>query len=98
MERSVSIAALSTRDIVAKDFALDPDEEKLREAAYMMVSGLASGFAIVTCKESLKPTLISGLHAVFVHHGIADVSINKVRGDKRKPRNKIIDFYTYTHL
>ncbi|KAI9268000.1 CCR4-Not complex component, Not1-domain-containing protein [Phascolomyces articulosus] len=72
VERSVSIAALSTRDIVAKDFALDPDEEKMREAAHMMVSGLASGFAIVTCKESLKPTLVSGLLAVFVHHGIAD--------------------------
>ena len=86
MERSVSIAALSTRDIVAKDFALDPDEDKLREAAYMMVSGLASGFAIVTCKESLKPTLISGLHAVFVHHGIADVRINKMRERKRKAK------------
>ncbi|KAI9491135.1 CCR4-Not complex component, Not1-domain-containing protein [Zychaea mexicana] len=72
VERSVSIAAFSTRDIIAKDFALDSDGEKMREAAHMMVSGLASGFAIVTCKESLKPTLVSGLHTVFVHHGIAE--------------------------
>ncbi|KAI8142365.1 CCR4-Not complex component, Not1-domain-containing protein [Fennellomyces sp. T-0311] len=72
VERSVSIAVLSTRDIVAKDFALDPDEDKMREAAHMMVTGLASGFAIVTCKETLKPALVSGLHTVFVHYGVAD--------------------------
>ena len=51
VERSVSIACITTRSIVTKDFAMESDETKMRKAAQLMVANLAGSLALVTCRE-----------------------------------------------
>jgi CCR4-NOT transcription complex subunit 1 len=41
VERSVTIAAIATRELILKDFALEPNEEKMRKAAHLMVQNLS---------------------------------------------------------
>ncbi|KAJ5493253.1 hypothetical protein N7539_001999 [Penicillium diatomitis] len=57
VERSVTIASISTVQLVSKDFATEPDEEKVRQAAGIMVRQLAGSLALVTCKEPLKVSM-----------------------------------------
>ncbi|KZT03564.1 Not1-domain-containing protein [Laetiporus sulphureus 93-53] len=57
VERSVTIAGISTRELVAKDFATEPNEDKLRKAGHLMAQRLAGSLALVTCKEPLKSNL-----------------------------------------
>lgn len=54
VERSITIASISTAQLILKDFAMEPDEEKVRQAAGTMVRSLAGSLALVTCKEPLK--------------------------------------------
>ena len=51
VERSVSIACITTKSIVTKDFAMESDETKMRKAAQLMVANLAGSLALVTCRE-----------------------------------------------
>lgn len=57
VERSVTIAAISTTQLVSKDFAMEPDEEKLRKAAHTVVKALSGALALVTCKEPLRMSI-----------------------------------------
>ena len=57
VERSVTIASISAVQLVSKDFAMEPDEEKVRHAAGIMVRQLAGSLALVTCKEPLKVSM-----------------------------------------
>lgn len=41
VERSVTIAVITTKELVSKDFATEPDEQKLRRAAHLMVQNMA---------------------------------------------------------
>lgn len=57
VERSVAIACTTTKELVTKDFAMEPDAQRLQNAAHLMVSSLSGSLAIVTCKEPLKNSL-----------------------------------------
>jgi CCR4-NOT transcription complex subunit 1 len=57
VERSVTIAAISTSQLVSKDFAMEQDEEKLRNAAHTVVKSLSGALALVTCKEPLRMSI-----------------------------------------
>ncbi|OAL49612.1 Not1-domain-containing protein [Pyrenochaeta sp. DS3sAY3a] len=57
VERSVTIAAISTSQLINKDFAMEPDEEKLRNAAHTVVKALSGALALVTCKEPLRMSI-----------------------------------------
>lgn len=57
VERSVTIACMTTYELVSKDYAVDPDEARMRSAAHLMVSSLAGSLALVTCKEPLRVSL-----------------------------------------
>lgn len=72
VERSVTIASIATRDLVTKDFALEPDEQKMRVAAQNVVRVLAANIALVTCKDPLRESLGSHLRALMVANGYAD--------------------------
>ncbi|ORZ05070.1 CCR4-Not complex component, Not1-domain-containing protein [Absidia repens] len=72
VDRSVAIAAVSTRELVAKDFAMESDENKMRKAAHLMVQNLAGSLAMVTCKEPLRLTLVTNLRNTFLSNGIAE--------------------------
>lgn len=57
VERSITIASISTAQLILKDFAMEPDEERVRQAAGTMVRALAGSLALVTCKEPLKMSM-----------------------------------------
>ncbi|KZF19773.1 putative Ccr4-Not transcription complex subunit [Xylona heveae TC161] len=57
VERSVTIATISTAQLIRKDFATEPDEEKVRQAALTMAKALAGSLALVTCKEPLRMSM-----------------------------------------
>ncbi|CAM0140611.1 CCR4-NOT core subunit cdc39, variant 2 [Umbelopsis sp. WA50703] len=72
VDRSVAIAVISTRELIAKDFAMESDENKMRKAAHLMVQNLASNLAMVTCKEPLRISMTSNLRSIFVANGFTD--------------------------
>jgi CCR4-NOT transcription complex subunit 1 len=61
VERSVTIAAISTSQLVSKDFAMEPDENKLRDAAHTVVKSLSGSLALVTCKEPLRMSIMNNI-------------------------------------
>ena len=61
VERSVTIAAISSSLLVVKDFAMEPDEDRLREAAHSVVKALSSSLALVTCKEPLRASIMNNI-------------------------------------
>ena len=65
VERSVTIACMTAYELVTKDYAVDPDEGRLRSAAHLMVSSLAGSLALVTCKEPLRVSLANQLRALL---------------------------------
>jgi CCR4-NOT transcription complex subunit 1 len=64
VERSVTIAAISTSQLVSKDFAMEPDEEKLRKAAHTVVKALSGALALVTCKEPLRMSIQNNIRVM----------------------------------
>ena len=73
VDRSVTIAGISTRELVAKDFATEANEEKMRKAAHSMAAKLAGSLAMVTCKEPLRTNLAQHLRQYLAEHGFSDV-------------------------
>jgi len=57
VERSVTIAAISASQLIAKDFALESDVTRYREAAHVAVRNMAGSLAGVTCKEPLRASM-----------------------------------------
>uniref|UniRef100_A0A7S3VNL4 CCR4-NOT transcription complex subunit 1 n=1 Tax=Dunaliella tertiolecta TaxID=3047 RepID=A0A7S3VNL4_DUNTE len=65
VERSVTIACFTAVELVVKDFAVDPDENRMRSAAHLMVSSLAGSLALVTCKDPLRVALANHMRALL---------------------------------
>lgn len=74
VERSVTIAGISSRDLITKDFATEGNEEKMRKAAHLMVQNLAGNLATVTCKEPLRTSITTNVRALLQQNGFSDVS------------------------
>ncbi|KAL1669392.1 CCR4-Not complex component, Not1-domain-containing protein [Schizophyllum commune] len=74
VDRSVTIAGISTRELVAKDFATEANEEKMRKAAHSMAAKLAGSLAMVTCKEPLRTNLAQHLRQYLAEHGFSDIA------------------------
>jgi len=66
VERSVTIACITTKEIVTKDFAMESDEKKMRKAAQLMVANLAGSLALVACREPLKVSVSNHLRQLLV--------------------------------
>ncbi|PSN71891.1 Not1-domain-containing protein [Corynespora cassiicola Philippines] len=64
VERSVTIAAISTSQLISKDFAMEPDEEKMRNAAHTVVKSLSGALALVTCKEPLRMSIQNNIRVM----------------------------------
>ncbi len=54
VDRSVAIAAIATQQMIHKDFATEPDENRIRTSAINMVKATAGSLALVTSKEPLR--------------------------------------------
>ncbi|KAH8739315.1 transcription regulatory protein [Cryptosporidium ryanae] len=63
--RSVRIAIITTREIVGKDFAFEPDENIYRRATQLMVSSLSGSMAIAACREPLRVAFITQLRQIL---------------------------------
>lgn len=57
VDRSVTIAAISTQQMIRKDFVCEPDENRVRTSAINMVKATAGSLALVTSKEPLRANL-----------------------------------------
>ena len=75
VERSVTIASISTRELVSKDFAMEPDEQKLRSAAHHMVQNMAGSLALVTCKEPLRLSILTHARTLFTAGGVSEQAL-----------------------
>ena len=69
IERANKIALTTTEQIVKKDFALDPDETRMRAAAHNMVRNLTSGMAMITCRDHLLLSIKNHLKNFMVTLG-----------------------------
>ena len=84
VERSITIASISTRESIAKDFAMEADDEKLRASARQMVKSLAGSLALVTCKEPLRMSITNYMrrppdqadHENFLPEGVIMITLN----------------------
>lgn len=73
VERSVTIAGISTRELVLKDYVTEQSEDKLRQAGRLMAQKLAGSLALVTCKEPLKSNLASHIRTFISEFGFTEV-------------------------
>ncbi|KAK7023882.1 Not1-domain-containing protein [Favolaschia claudopus] len=78
VERSVTIAGISTRELVTKDFATEPNEDKLRKAGHLMAQKLAGSLALVTCKEPLKSNMGTHLRQFLAENGFNEMVPDQV--------------------
>ncbi|KAI9030832.1 CCR4-Not complex component, Not1-domain-containing protein [Phycomyces nitens] len=69
---SSNIAVASTKELVLKDFATDPDEVKVRQAAHAMVQPLAANLAMVTCKEPLYKNMLASIRVHLMQVGFLE--------------------------
>lgn len=65
VERSVTIASVTTRQLVLKDFSSEPNELQLRSGAHLMISNLAGSLALVTCREPLRISISNHLRTLL---------------------------------
>ena len=75
MERSVTIAGISTRELVLKDYVTEQSDDKLRQAGRLMSQKLAGSLAQVTCKEPLRGNLASHLRIFLQEFGFNEVRL-----------------------
>ena len=68
VERSVTISCVTTQ-LMLKDFAMEPDETRMRKAAQLMVQNLAGSLALVTCKEPLRVACGNHLRSLLQQAG-----------------------------
>ncbi|KAK3303309.1 CCR4-Not complex component, Not1-domain-containing protein [Chaetomium strumarium] len=64
VDRSVTIAAISTHQMIRKDFATEPDDNRVRTAAINMVKSTAGNLALVTSKDPLRANLTNHLRSL----------------------------------
>jgi CCR4-NOT transcription complex subunit 1 len=68
VERSVTIACITTKEVVTKDFAMESDETKMRNAGQLMVAKLAGSLALVTCREPLRASVSTHLRQLLTNN------------------------------
>jgi CCR4-NOT transcription complex subunit 1 len=64
VERSVTIAAISAAELIQKDFATEPDNEKVLNSAHTVVKSLSGSLALVTCKEPLRMSITNNIRII----------------------------------
>ncbi|XP_077235419.1 transcription regulator [Tasmannia lanceolata] len=69
--RSATIACRTTRELVLKDFAMESDENRIYNAAHLMVASLADSLAHVTCKEPLRVAMSTHLRSLLQSLSVA---------------------------
>uniref|UniRef100_A0ACD5TIG6 Uncharacterized protein n=1 Tax=Avena sativa TaxID=4498 RepID=A0ACD5TIG6_AVESA len=65
IQRSVTIATRTTKELTIKDLAMESDDSAVSRAAHLMVGTLAGSLAHVTSKEPLRVALSSHLRSLI---------------------------------
>jgi CCR4-NOT transcription complex subunit 1 len=76
VERSVAIATIATTQLIQKDFATEPDENKMRNAAIGMAQRLAGHLALVTCKEPMRLSMVNNIRAGLLQSGYSEATVS----------------------
>ena len=71
VERSVTIASISTAELIQKDFVTEVDVDRMRNAAHTMVKSLSGSLALVTCKEPLRMSITNNIR-MFASRNLPD--------------------------
>ncbi|GBP76975.1 CCR4-NOT transcription complex subunit 1 [Eumeta japonica] len=66
VDRSIKYALTTCEQIIKKDFALDPDEVRMRTCAHHMTRNLTAGMAMITCREQIISTISTNLKTAFL--------------------------------
>ncbi|KAL3934597.1 MAG: hypothetical protein SGBAC_009717 [Bacillariaceae sp.] len=77
VERSVTIACITTKEIVTKDFAMESDDNKMRKAGQLMVANLAGSLALVTCREPLRSSVSTHLRQLLTSNAGGPDKLNE---------------------
>ena len=77
VERSVTIATIATSQLIQKDFATEPDENKLRTAAVGMSQRLAGHLALVTCKEPMRLSMVNNIRNLLSQNGYSEAAVSE---------------------
>lgn len=67
VDRSIKYALTTCEQIIRKDFALDPDEVRMRTCAHHMMRNLIAGMAMITCREQIISTISTNLKGAFAN-------------------------------
>jgi hypothetical protein len=82
VDRSVTIALITTRELVLKDFAYDGNAEKVLMAADSSVQSLAGSLALVTCREPLRMSLNTNLRKTFEQLFRVELAVDVVKSTR----------------
>lgn len=77
VERSVTIATISANQLILKDFATEPDENKMRTSAVGMAQRLAGNLALVTCKDPLRMSMVNNIRTALNQAGYTEQSVSE---------------------
>lgn len=67
VDRSIKIALTTSEQIVKKDFALDPEESRMRAAAHHIVRFMTAGMALITGREPLIVSINNKIKTAFLN-------------------------------
>lgn len=66
VERYYKLAVSTVEQIIKKDFAMDPDEAKMRLASHQMVVNLSAGLTLINCRHPLQLALGASLKSALM--------------------------------
>ena len=78
ISRSVTIALFTTKELVLKDFSLEPDEKKLMRGANLIIQNLAGNLALVTCREPLKMAFQQNIKTLLDSSNTDDKTLEEI--------------------
>ncbi|KAK1304862.1 hypothetical protein QJS10_CPB11g00341 [Acorus calamus] len=78
VQRNVSIASQTTRELILKDYALESDESHICNAARGMMASLAGSLTNHSCKELLRKALSSHLRSLLQTMTVANDLLEQI--------------------
>jgi len=70
VQRSCTIACITTRELILKDFGQETDVNRIRQAAHQMVEYLAGALSLVTCKDPIRLQVSAHLRSLLASSGV----------------------------
>jgi len=75
LTRFVAITCSTTLHLVTKDFATEPNKQRVHEAAHLMVKNLVGNLINVTCKDLLRSGIEQNLTKYLCVPPVADIKL-----------------------